>query len=161
LSGGGVNGVVHIGTCGLSVDEVPTATTTLATVVYDTNLKQFLRASSSLRYKENVRPLEDDPYRVLTLEAKQFTWKARPGRWDVGYIAEEVDAAGLKALTVYDEQGRPDAVDYARIVVYSNEVLKDQEARLRTQQAEIDTLRSEVAELKQALKQVLRKGTPE
>jgi hypothetical protein len=127
-----------------------------ATPVYwDPDTKQVMAAQSSKRYKENIRPWHENAYDVLKLEPKVFTRPGRTNQWEVGYLAEETDHAGLKAVTVYDAKGRPEAIDYARIVLYSNEILKDQQKKLEKQQTEIETLKQTVNELKAALERLV------
>jgi hypothetical protein len=133
----------------LSVTNVgTTAAGTTYPVLWDSSARQFIRSTSSRRYKENIQPLGDDAYRILKLEPKRYTRRDGSQKWEVGYLAEDLDRVGLKEVTMYDEEGRPDAIDYAKIVLYSNEIIKNQQARLQTQQRQLDALQREVEELK-------------
>ena len=53
-----------------------------------------------------------------------------PGVWLIGYIAEELDEAGLGKLVSYDRQGRPDGIKYKKIPLYLNEVVQEQQKTL-------------------------------
>lgn len=71
----------------------------------------FGRATSSLRYKDNVSPWELDQEAFLSIEPKTFHRKVdAEGEMDYGGIAEELEAAGLQEFLYYDEEGRPDAI---------------------------------------------------
>src|SRR5690606_28923767 len=85
---------------------------------------QLFYDNSSRRYKENITPLEEDFSLILQAEPKTYTRPADPGRWELGYIAEEFHDLGLTRLVDYDEQDRPDGINYEKIVLYLNENLK-------------------------------------
>lgn len=122
------------------------------TPLYIDEFKMVVRQTSSRRYKENIRTFQDDFSKVLKVEPKVYTRKEAPEKTEVGYIAEEMDAAGMEALTVYDTAGRPDAIDYAKIVIYSNEVLKEHQKKLEDQAEEIAELRKQLQELRAELR---------
>jgi hypothetical protein len=98
-----------------------------------------MASTSSLRYKENIQPLQDDFQKVLLLEPKTFNWKVN-GKAGLGYIAEEVEGAGLKSLVVYNESGQPDALNYDKISIYLLEVIKDQNSRIKALEAKVGAL---------------------
>ena len=82
--------------------------------------------SSSLRYKENIRPLEIDSSKILELEPKSFNLKegvvsTTPGTF--GYIAEEVEKV-LPELVQYNKEGQPDALMYPLLAVLLIEEVK-------------------------------------
>ncbi len=108
--------------------------------------------TSSRRYKENIQTLLDDFHRVLDLQPQIYTRKntEHPGRWEIGYIAEDVHDLGLTRLVEYDQQGRPDGVNYEKTVLYLNEVLKDQRdelSELRQQNAELEARLAKIERL--------------
>ncbi|MFL5541948.1 MAG: tail fiber domain-containing protein [Longimicrobiaceae bacterium] len=98
--------------------------------------------TSSARFKENVEPLRGDFDRVLELEPRAFTRQADGGR-GIGYLAEEVDALGLRDLVGYDPEGLPLTVDYKLLPVYLVELVK---GLRRT----VDELRGQVGRLQAA-----------
>ncbi|MFH1714569.1 MAG: tail fiber domain-containing protein, partial [Elusimicrobiota bacterium] len=108
--------------------------------------------SSSLRYKDNVRPLEDDFYKILTVDPKVYNRKDTPEAEEIGYIAEEMDAAGLNRLVFYDDQGRPDAINNKMIVLYTNEIVKDNVKKIEGQQKMIKSLEARIKELEKLMK---------
>lgn len=97
--------------------------------------------TSSRRYKENIAPLEDDFLKILYLEPKTYTrLGGEPDRWEIGYIAEEVHDLGLTRLVEYDLEGRPDGVNYEKMVLYLNEVIKRQQDRIAELEKRIEQL---------------------
>jgi len=99
-------------------------------------------STSSARFKENVEPLRDDFERLLELEPRAFTRRGS-GERGIGYLAEEVDALGLRDLVGYDPEGRPLSVDYKLLPVYLVELVKG----LRHT---VDAMRGEVGRLQAA-----------
>ncbi|GCL49270.1 hypothetical protein NIES3804_08240 [Microcystis aeruginosa NIES-3804] len=115
--------------------------------VGDDRYNVICREGSSERYKQNIMPLEDDFQKILTLEPKAYQMKEGHGNedeWQFGYIAEELDQVGLKSLVVYDRSGRPDGIQYKKMCIYLNEVLKNQQNYL-------ERLENKVNELNQKL----------
>ncbi len=115
--------------------------------VDDDRYNVICREGSSERYKQNIMPLEDDFQKILTLEPKAYQMKEGHGNedeWQFGYIAEELDQLGLKSLVVYDRSGRPDGIQYKKMCIYLNEVLKNQQNYL-------ERLENKVNELNQKL----------
>lgn len=96
--------------------------------------------NSSVRFKEDVRPLCDDFSKVLRLEPKSFTYKETGAR-GIGYIAEQVAAADLDELVAFGADGQPLGVHYKMISIYLLELLKGQQAALAEVQAEIAALK--------------------
>jgi hypothetical protein len=106
------------------------------------------RTSSSLRYKTNIRPLEDDFSKILQAEPKVFNFINDEDQLDVlGYIAEEFDEIGLNNLVVYDDLDRPDAIRYDWICLYLNEVAKDHQIRIEELEQETETNNNETNQL--------------
>ncbi|HEY3268456.1 MAG TPA: tail fiber domain-containing protein [Armatimonadota bacterium] len=142
------NGKVGIGTANpqytlqvagtLAVSSLPSGD--YNNVQWNPTTGQFWQDTSSRRYKENITPLVDDFSKLLLAEPKTYTRPGTPGRWEIGYIAEEVDALGLKHLVRYDDQGRPDSVNYAKMVLYLNEIAKQQKARIESLEERLSRL---------------------
>ena len=91
------------------------------------------REGSSARYKRNIMRLEDDFQKILSLEPKVYQMREGHGNedcWQFGYLAEELDAIGLRNLVVYDHSGQPDAIQYKKMCIYLNEVVKSQQSYL-------------------------------
>ena len=116
-------------------------------ISYAEDLKFITREGSSLRYKKDIEPLDENFSKLLNVSPKRYRMQEGFGpkdAWNYGYIAEDLDKAGLRNLVIYDEKGRPDGVKYKKIVIYINEVVKIQQKR-------IDQLEADIAELKKVV----------
>ena len=89
--------------------------------------------SSSLRYKENVRPLEIDSSKIYQLDPKSFNLIeghiSALGNNTFGYIAEEVDKI-LPEVVKYDNEDRPDSLNYQLLTVFLIEEIKKLRSRI-------------------------------
>lgn len=98
--------------------------------------------SSSIRYKDNISDFGRGLDLILRLRPVSFIWKEN-GASDFGLIAEEV-AKTEPLLTTTNEKGEIEGVKYDRVGVVAINAIKEQ-------QAEIESLRKEVAALKALL----------
>jgi len=95
---------------------------------------------SSRRYKENIQPIQDALSTVQQLNGVKFDWKTT-GKASIGLIAEDVYEIIPEAVGVDKETGEPESIQYALLVPYLVESVKEQ-------QKEIENLRGELSELK-------------
>jgi hypothetical protein len=114
------------------------------TVVADGNGKLW-KASSSQRYKTNIKALDADTDAVLKLRPVRFQWRTT-GQNDIGLIAEEVEQQ-LNELVIYDNEGRPDAVKYDRVSLYLLDVVKDLKAENESLKQRLTSLETMVQHL--------------
>lgn len=110
------------------------------------NLLYTSHANSSLRYKKNVEDLDTTAAEVLSLRPVSYELKKTPddreeGHRFVGFIAEEMQDAGLGRWLEYDDRGRPDEVDYAKVCVAQQVALRHLAARVEELAAEVSELR--------------------
>jgi hypothetical protein len=96
--------------------------------------------SSSEKYKDDIRPLEEDFYKILQAEPKSFTDKVS-GERNIGFVAEEFDALGLNHLVSYRD-GQPDALKYELVSLYLLEVVKDLKVKNEELEKRLETLES-------------------
>jgi hypothetical protein len=115
--------------------------TSLATYIYLSNLStgsdqalnisattgQVLRNTSSLKYKENVTPLNFDSAAIYDMTAVSFRWIEQQ-KQDFGYIAEEAYKAVPQLVSCVD--GTPDGFNYSLLSVLIMEELKKIKVRL-------------------------------
>ena len=103
-----------------------------------TGQTSWAAASSSLRYKENIRPLEIDSSKIYNLDPKSFNLieghVSTLGNAKFGYIAEEVDKI-LPEVVRYDKEDRPDALNYQLLTVFLIEEIKKLKTRIETLEA--------------------------
>ncbi len=105
--------------------------------------------NSSLRYKNILEGLsEEEALKILRVDAVRYQYKKERiddgGKVHSGVIAEQVDEIGITDVITYDDQGRPDSVDYSKFVPYLIKLAQ-------VQQEEIDRLRSRLDELELGL----------
>jgi hypothetical protein len=120
-------------------------------IAYSPNKLLISREGSSLRYKKNLQPVDENFSKILDVSPKKYQMQDGYGPekvWTFGYVAEELDKAGLRNLVIYDEKGRPDGVKYKKMVIYVNEVVKTQQKTINQLQADIAELKKIVNELK-------------
>jgi len=105
--------------------------------VYIDSSGVFWRSTSSRRYKKDISDISS-ARSDLTRELRPITYRGKDAPATapvhVGLIAEEIHDAGLTELVVYDNQGRPDAVEYDRLAV----LLLDRINRLEARVAELE-----------------------
>lgn len=104
--------------------------------------------SSSRRYKTDEAEAVIDPAEVLSLSGKTWVDKHELDngpegdvKRNVGFIAEELDERpSLRQFVDYDDEGRPDAIQYDRLSVALLEVAKDQQSQIDALSDRLDAL---------------------
>tara|TARA_R110000824_G_scaffold141656_7_gene308412 strand:+ start:62 stop:1123 length:1062 start_codon:yes stop_codon:yes gene_type:complete len=105
---------VQINKMGLLLDTLTTGNVDLQ---LDESGNMVRGASSSKRYKTNLRAIGTERYRKLLDISTYFFRYIETGGDGFGMIAEELDGLGLKELVVYDALGRPDNIQYKLLSV--------------------------------------------
>ncbi|MBN2268967.1 MAG: tail fiber domain-containing protein [Sedimentisphaerales bacterium] len=109
-------------------------------------------SSSSIRWKSDIREIDEPLEKIMSLRGVYFNWDAEHGgTHDVGMIAEEVGRV-LPEIVDYEENGK-DAIgmDYAKLTPLLVEAVKTLRTRVDEQQKQIDNLQNELAQLKESL----------
>jgi hypothetical protein len=102
-----------------------------------------------MRWKEEVRPIENALDKVMRLRGYHFRWKPEyGGTEDIGFLAEEV-AQVVPEVVSYDPDGQVKGMDYGHITAVLVEALKEEHRRT-------EELRAEVAQLRSLVEQLLR-----
>jgi len=102
----------------------------------------FKRSTSSLRYKINVQDATHGLSDVMKLRSVTYNGKNDGDKVFGGFIAEEVDGAGLSEFVAYDEEGRPDALHYGNMVALMAKAIQELSAKVDAQAAEIAALKA-------------------
>jgi len=97
--------------------------------------------TSSARYKDNIRDSTYGLSAAMQLQSRMFEYKEDDQRTDVGFIAEEVNEV-IPELVVIDSEGRPDAVNYDRMVSVLVKAIQEQQATIEALTARIAALES-------------------
>jgi len=91
------------------------------------------RNSSSARYKTNIVDADDavlEAARRIKPRHYQSTIEDEQGATRLGFIAEEVEAAGLTHAVGYDAEGRPESLDATALIAALYARVNDLERRL-------------------------------
>lgn len=86
-------------------------------------------ATSSSRYKRNLRPIEGALQLLLRLQGCRFDWRTRPVTDDIGLIAEDVDAI-FPTIVGHDDKGRADSLDYGKLTAVLIEAVREIDGRV-------------------------------
>lgn len=104
---------------------------------------------SSLRYKKDITDYTFDLSKLMDLDLKKFRYlnqyknRSANREWFFGYIAEEVQSLGLEELLAYDQDGLPSGVNYALVGVFTLELVKMQEERIKILEDRLQILSEE------------------
>ena len=131
---------------------MPTLDTVSATALHIDGNGIISKASSSIRYKDNVTDIDFDTGRIFDVRPVSFQWKAS-GAKSFGLIAEEVDKV-FPELVYRNKDGSPESVSYDLIGVLLVPELKKQQAEIGELKAENDNLREENSQLKSELSDI-------
>ncbi len=83
----------------------------------------FCTTASSIRYKENIKPLGDKSSSIMDLRPVQFNYKGKP-KVEYGLIAEEVETV-MPELVSHDKDGNIQSVKYNELIpLLLNEIQK-------------------------------------
>ena len=118
--------------------------------------------SSSLRYKDNVLPLQFGLDLIQRLRPVTFNWKANQ-QHDLGLIAEEV-AKVEPLLVTRNQAGEIEGVKYAQINVILVNAVKEQQAQIEAQKTQNALLQKQLTEQRQQIEAMTRlicHGQPE
>lgn len=97
--------------------------------------------TSSIRYKENIEESSYGLDEVMQLRAVTFNYKSDPtAPRSFGFIAEEVDAIGLKQLVSYNIIDQPESVHYELMVPLLAKAIQEQQAMIEYLKARVAAL---------------------
>jgi hypothetical protein len=94
---------------------------------------------SSIRWKENINPIDNALDKVLALRGVYFDWKESK-KHDTGMIAEEVGEV-IPEVVTYEKNGiDAQSLDYARLTALLVEAIKEQQKEIELLKAKIEVL---------------------
>ena len=109
-------------------------------------------ASSSERYKENIKPVEDavlDPSGLYDVQVSQYNYKPEcrdkelVGGTQIGLVAEDL-AQHYPNAVIYDEDGRPESWQDRIIIPAMLKLIQEQKQQLDDLRAEVDALKAKL-----------------
>jgi hypothetical protein len=119
------------------------------TVVGNTLVQGTLTETSDISLKENILPLESSLDKVMKLNGVSFNKKATPNVKEIGFIAQEVEAIIPDLVTETSEGIK--TVSYSRVTAVLVETIKEQQAQIDAQHAQIEELKNMVSMLAEKL----------
>lgn len=107
-------------------------------------------APSSIRYKENIKPLENSLQKILSLRGVEFDWnKDMGGAHDIGAIAEEVEKILPEAISW--KEGQIEGVNYDKFAPLLIEAVKEQQRQINIQNQDIKSNARAIERLRQEM----------
>ncbi|WP_235298193.1 hypothetical protein [Portibacter marinus] len=91
---------------------------------------KLVRNTSTRRDKRNIEDFEVDFNKVLGVQPRRYNRPHSPEIKEIGYIAEEMDSLGLHELVVRSEEGVIEGIFYDKIVLYTNEIVKQHDKEI-------------------------------
>ena len=163
------NNVICIGASGENVStscyigQIFGATSSAGTAVFINSAGKLGTMTSSRRFKEEIKPMDNASEALFALKPVSFRYKKDidpAGTPQLGLVAEEVEKVDPD-LVVRDEKGNPYSVRYDQVsAMLLNEFLKEHHAfveeqrRVEQQQKEIDVLKAELKEQRSLIQKV-------
>lgn len=106
-------------------------------------------SSSSKRWKENIRPIDNALNKVLSLRGVYYDWKKdHGGKHGMGMIAEEVGKIVPEIVTYEDNGIDATGMDYGHLTPVLVEAIKEQQRQIKEQREEINRLKEKLNGLK-------------
>ena len=102
---------------------------------------ELYRATSSLKYKENVIDYNKGLAEVLQLRPVYYNVKREDdNNLYAGLIAEEIEEIGLTEFVQYAEDGTPDSIYYPNMVALLTKAIQEQQIQIQNLQEQINIL---------------------
>jgi len=104
------------------------------------------KTSSSIKTKKNIEDYSPDLNSIMQLRPVLFNFNSQENTdpKQAGFIAEEVEALGLKEFVVYGADQKPESLNYGNMVAALLLVIKDQ-------QKQLDNLSNKITFLEQGI----------
>jgi hypothetical protein len=127
---------------GLYVNPSRRTTGSSANTFWDSSSGSFFRSTSSLKYKTDIKDATYGLVDVMKLRSVTYKGKSESDEGKVfgGFIAEEVNAIGLKEFVEYDAEGNPDSLAYGNMVSLLTKAIQELKATVDAQAARIAVL---------------------
>jgi len=104
-------------------------------------------ATSDIRLKENITPLESSLNKILRLQGINFSWKSDPSRTrKIGFIAQDVEKILPELVFTNDVDGYK-GINYAEITAVLTEAMKEQQKQIQTLNAELSETKAQLVKV--------------
>ena len=84
--------------------------------------------SSDISLKKNIKPIENQLDKVLSLQPVSYSWKAND-KTDVGFVAQDVENIFPEVVHT-NETTNLKSIDYAKLTVYLVQAIKEQQKEI-------------------------------
>ena len=113
--------------------------------------------TSSIRFKENVKPLSGILEKIAQLKPVSFKYKPKyyDGRKSLGFIAEETLEVFPEVVSL-DGEGKPYSINYGLLSTVAISGIQEQQVIIKTQEERIEALQARMDILKNRLDKVER-----
>jgi hypothetical protein len=102
---------------------------------------------SSVRYKDNIKPIQNALGTLRSIEGVTYRWKSSDLK-DIGFIAEDVGKV-MPEIVEWESDGiNAQSMDYTRIIPVLVEAVKEQQTQVKKQKKMIEQLFEKIEELK-------------
>ena len=102
---------------------------------------------SSLRYKDNVEPIQNAMAKIRNLSGVTYNWKTTNSS-DIGFIAEEVGKV-MPEIVEWESDGvNAQSMDYTKIIPVLVEAIKEQQTEIDSQKKIINELSEKIDKTK-------------
>jgi hypothetical protein len=108
----------------------------------DNNIRMPARCSSSRVFKKNILPFRSGLALIHKLQPVSFRWRS-DGSPDIGLVAEDVNSVEPLLITT-DAKGEVEGVKYDRLGVVLINAIKEQQAQIESQSAELAALNAKL-----------------
>ena len=138
------NGTQHMiiddnGNVGIGV--VPSATSTTKLEVDGPVKATSFNATSDLRLKENIKPLENSLNKICSLEGIEFNFKNNKNKM-IGFIAQDVEKIVPEVITTANDENEYKSLAYGNVTALLVEAVKELREEVKTLRQEIKDLKS-------------------
>jgi len=113
-------------------------------VCYNGSTYELYSASSSCKFKDNIKPFLSGISEILNLEPVTFNYIDRPEDSEqIGFIAEQLDELDLTHFVNYDGNNEPNGISYDKLIVLAVNAIKElheENQNLNQRLTEIETV---------------------
>lgn len=112
--------------------------------VYVNSLNVLGTIASTRRVKEQITPYYFNEEAILSIKPYRFKYKQSVSDdkdWKYGFMAEDINNAGLPEMCGFDENGAPDYVAYERMCVAQQQIIKTMWDKIKILEEKIEKLK--------------------
>ena len=134
------NTVLQVGASGVYATLISTR------AVYTSNVDTLGTLSSTRRVKNNITEYEFNENAILSVKPYKFKYNADgdAGVWQYGFMAEDINDAGLPEMCGFDKDGLPDYVSYERFCIAQQQIIRKLWSKVDELTAKVEYLTSKI-----------------